>query len=161
MISPTLCAPLYLAGVIATNTTISRENLNTPGSQIAEIGMGGLSGLPLCERATVVIRHLREKLGKEAAIIGVGGIDLPQLAQEKLDAGADLAASVHRLRYELRVWCEDLKQFCSSGFSSRYVFQTKNLILHEQSINLSQGYSRFVLVALSVTSMTFAIRAAC
>ncbi|MBP6812585.1 MAG: quinone-dependent dihydroorotate dehydrogenase [Saprospiraceae bacterium] len=89
-----------LAGVIATNTTISRVNLNTAESQIAEIGMGGLSGLPLCERATIVIRHLREKLGKEAVIIGVGGIDSPQSAQEKLDAGADLVQVYTGLIYE-------------------------------------------------------------
>src|SRR5690606_22264724 len=49
-----------LAGVIATNTTISRKNLNTSEAEIAAIGMGGLSGAPVRERATTVIRYLRE-----------------------------------------------------------------------------------------------------
>ncbi|MFN0173406.1 MAG: quinone-dependent dihydroorotate dehydrogenase [Saprospiraceae bacterium] len=89
-----------LAGVIATNTSISRENLKTPESQIAEIGMGGLSGLPLCERATAIIRHMREKLGKGAVIIGVGGIDSPQSTNEKLGAGADLVQVYTGLIYE-------------------------------------------------------------
>ena len=89
-----------LAGVIATNTTISRENLNTPESQIAEMGLGGLSGVPVRERATEVIRYLREKLGKEVVIIGVGGIDSAKSAQEKLDAGADLVQIYTGLIYE-------------------------------------------------------------
>lgn len=79
-----------LAGVIATNTTISRANLNTPESVISGIGAGGLSGAPVRKRATTVIRYLRNKLGKETVIIGVGGIDSAASAQEKLDAGADL-----------------------------------------------------------------------
>lgn len=89
-----------LAGVIATNTTISRAALSTPESQIAAIGMGGLSGVPVCARATEVIRYLREKLGKEAVIIGVGGIDSAASAQEKLDAGADLVQVYTGLVYE-------------------------------------------------------------
>ena len=62
--------------------------------------MGGLSGVPLCERATIVIRYLRERLGKEAVIIGVGGVDSAQSAQEKLDAGADLVQVYTGLIYE-------------------------------------------------------------
>ncbi len=89
-----------LAGVIATNTTISRENLNTPQSQIAAMGMGGLSGVPVRERATEVIRYLREKLGKEVTIIGVGGIDSAASAREKLEAGADLVQVYTGLIYE-------------------------------------------------------------
>lgn len=89
-----------LAGVIATNTTISRAALSTPESQIADIGMGGLSGVPVRARSTEVIRYLREKLGKEAVIIGVGGIDSAASAQEKLDAGADLVQVYTGLVYE-------------------------------------------------------------
>ena len=79
-----------LAGVIATNTTVSRANLNTAESVIADIGAGGLSGAPVRERATTVIRYLRSKLGQEFVIIAVGGIDSAASAQEKLDAGANL-----------------------------------------------------------------------
>lgn len=89
-----------LAGVIATNTTISRDALATSERQIESIGMGGLSGLPLRERSTAVIRYLRKKLGKEAIIIGVGGIDSPESAQEKWLAGADLVQVYTGLIYE-------------------------------------------------------------
>lgn len=77
-------------GVIATNTTISREGLQTPGEALSRIGAGGLSGKPLRERSNEVIRYLREKLGKDFPIIGVGGIMSPADAWEKLQAGADL-----------------------------------------------------------------------
>jgi len=79
-----------LAGVIATNTTISRADLQTPEKEVESYGMGGLSGVPVQARATAVIRYLRGKLGSNAVIIGVGGIDSAASAQEKLEAGADL-----------------------------------------------------------------------
>ena len=79
-----------LAGVVATNTTIRRDNLRTSGQELADIGPGGLSGAPGSDRATDVIRYLRGRLGPEVTIMGVGGIDSPQSAQEKLQAGADL-----------------------------------------------------------------------
>lgn len=79
-----------LAGVIATNTTISRENLRTLTARITQIGMGGLSGAPVRERSTEVVRYLRSKLGKDLIIIGVGGVDSPESAAEKIEAGADL-----------------------------------------------------------------------
>lgn len=77
-------------GVIATNTTISREGLKTPQAEVTAIGNGGLSGKPLTARATEVIRYLRENLGPKFPIIGVGGIMTPEDAIEKLKAGADL-----------------------------------------------------------------------
>ncbi len=89
-----------LAGVIATNTTISRSNLSTPDQALENIGAGGLSGAPLRERATAVIRTLREKLGPDTVIIGVGGIDSAAAAQEKLLAGADLVQVYSGLVYE-------------------------------------------------------------
>ncbi len=79
-----------LAGVIATNTTISRENLQTPASQVAAMGAGGLSGEPVRARATTVISHLRARLGTDAVIIGVGGVDSAASAREKIQAGANL-----------------------------------------------------------------------
>jgi dihydroorotate dehydrogenase len=77
-------------GVIATNTTISRELLKTPKDNVEAIGNGGVSGKPLTKRATDVIRYLRQKLGPTFPIIGVGGIMTTQDALEKLEAGADL-----------------------------------------------------------------------
>ena len=79
-----------IAGVIATNTTISRENLITPQQELTNIGAGGLSGKPLTKRSTEVIKILRSNLDKHIAIIGVGGIHSAQDAMDKLHAGADL-----------------------------------------------------------------------
>jgi dihydroorotate dehydrogenase len=83
------------AGVIATNTTIRRENadgtpLRTAAAAVAALGAGGLSGAPLRERATEVIRYLVEKSGRTFPVIGVGGIESPEDAAEKLRAGASL-----------------------------------------------------------------------
>lgn len=89
-----------LAGIIATNTTISRQGLKTAESEVKQMGAGGLSGVPVRERSTEVIRYLRAKMGKEAVIIGVGGIDSPQAAAEKLAAGADLIQMYTGLIYQ-------------------------------------------------------------
>ncbi len=77
-------------GVIATNTTISRENLKTNSKIIESIGAGGLSGKPVKNRSTEVIRYLAEKSNKAFPIIGIGGIHSETDALEKLDAGSDL-----------------------------------------------------------------------
>jgi dihydroorotate dehydrogenase len=79
-----------LAGVVATNTTISRERLATPKGVIDRIGPGGLSGRPLSARALVVVRRARARLGAGACVIGVGGIDSVESASAMLEAGADL-----------------------------------------------------------------------
>jgi dihydroorotate dehydrogenase len=77
-------------GVVATNTTISREGLKTDESEVKSLGMGGLSGKPLTRRSTEVIKYLSSKSNKAFPIIGVGGIHSPEDALEKLNAGADL-----------------------------------------------------------------------
>lgn len=87
-------------GVVATNTTISREGLKTPDSQLQSIGMGGLSGKPLTKRATDVIRYLHTKSGGSFPIIGVGGIHSAEDALEKLDAGATLVQLYTGFIYE-------------------------------------------------------------
>lgn len=89
-----------LDGVIATNTTISRDGLQTSRELLERIGAGGLSGKPLTVRATEVIRFLRARLGKDFPIIGVGGIMSPEDALEKLDAGADLVQLYTGFIYE-------------------------------------------------------------
>ncbi|MEC7114229.1 MAG: quinone-dependent dihydroorotate dehydrogenase, partial [Bacteroidota bacterium] len=83
-----LVADTGIDGVIATNTTISREGLRTPGTTVEAIGAGGLSGAPVRARSTEVVRYLRER--GDFAIIGVGGIEDGPSAREKADAGADL-----------------------------------------------------------------------
>ena len=77
-------------GVVATNTTVARKGLLEPQERLRKIGQGGLSGKPLTNRSTEVIRFLSEKSNKAFPIIGVGGIHTPQDALEKIAAGADL-----------------------------------------------------------------------
>jgi dihydroorotate dehydrogenase len=79
-----------IAGVIATNTTISRANLKEAQANIDAIGMGGLSGKPLTKRSTEVIKYLSDKSNQAFPIIGVGGIHSAEDAKEKLAAGACL-----------------------------------------------------------------------
>lgn len=87
-------------GLIATNTTISRDGLQTPPQQVTSMGAGGLSGQPVKKRATEVIRYLHQKSGGSVTIIGVGGIAKPEDALEKLDAGASLVQVYTGLVYE-------------------------------------------------------------
>ncbi len=89
-----------IAGVIATNTTLDRSHLNTPHSTIEAIGAGGLSGKPLKNRATEVIRYLHQRSGGSLPIIGVGGIHSPEDALEKLQAGASLVQLYTGFVYE-------------------------------------------------------------
>jgi dihydroorotate dehydrogenase len=89
-----------IAGVIATNTTISRENLKTDKSIVESIGAGGVSGKPLKDKSTAVIRYLAEKSNKSFPIIGVGGIGSAADAIEKLDAGASLVQIYTSFIYE-------------------------------------------------------------
>jgi len=77
-------------GVIATNTTISRQNLITNSDEIEAMGAGGLSGKPLTQKSTEVIKQLRNLLGNSYLIMGVGGIHSAKDAQQKLEAGADV-----------------------------------------------------------------------
>lgn len=79
-----------IAGVIATNTTIERNHLTAGRQKAQRIGAGGLSGKPLRDRSTEVIRYIRQKSGGAFPIVGVGGIMTPDDAIEKLKAGASL-----------------------------------------------------------------------
>lgn len=81
---------LKLSGIVATNTTISRDGLKASQEKVAAMGAGGLSGKILRERSTEVVRYLRNKLSEDIAIVAVGGIFTGKDAKEKLEAGADL-----------------------------------------------------------------------
>ncbi|HYG18255.1 MAG TPA: dihydroorotate dehydrogenase (quinone), partial [Ohtaekwangia sp.] len=87
-------------GVIATNTTISREGLLTGKTELGAIGNGGLSGKPLMARSTEVVRYLRQRLGSSYPIIAAGGIMTPEDAVEKVRAGADLVQVYTGFIYE-------------------------------------------------------------
>ncbi|WP_026955143.1 quinone-dependent dihydroorotate dehydrogenase [Algoriphagus vanfongensis] len=87
-------------GVIATNTTIDRSQLQTDKNEVEAIGAGGVSGKVLKKRSTEVIRYLSEKSNKAFPIIGVGGIYSPEDAIEKLEAGASLVQVYSGMIYE-------------------------------------------------------------
>lgn len=91
---------LDLPGMIISNTTISRKNIKTGKDIIEKIGDGGVSGAPLFDRSTSMLRMARQLLGEEAVLIGVGGIHSLETAKEKLDAGADLIQMYTGLIYE-------------------------------------------------------------
>ncbi|SEQ84858.1 quinone-dependent dihydroorotate dehydrogenase [Neolewinella agarilytica] len=99
-----------IAGIIATNTTIAREPLTTDAGKVSAIGNGGLSGAPVRERSTEVIRYLYENSGGTLDIIGVGGIDSPGAALEKLEAGAKLIQVYSGMVYAGPGLIRDIKQ---------------------------------------------------
>ena len=92
-----------LDGVVATNTTISRDGLDTPAADVAAQGAGGLSGAPLRERALEVLRLLRGR-SRELGLIGVGGIGGVEDAVVRLDAGADLLQAYSAFVFEGPLW---------------------------------------------------------
>ncbi len=81
---------LQIDGIIATNTTVSRDNLRTDAKRVAACGEGGLSGKPLSSRSTRMIAELYELTGGRIPLIGVGGIFNANDAWEKISAGASL-----------------------------------------------------------------------
>ncbi len=85
-----LALEIKLDGLVATNTTISREGLTTPSSRLTAIGAGGLSGAPLKQRSTEVVKYLCERLKGEIPVMASGGIFTGEDANEKLAAGAAL-----------------------------------------------------------------------
>ncbi|WP_294213047.1 quinone-dependent dihydroorotate dehydrogenase [uncultured Chryseobacterium sp.] len=95
-----LIAETKIDGVIVSNTSVNREGLKTPPEVLAEIGNGGLSGKPIRERSTRMIRYLSEKSNRAFPIIGVGGIHSAKDAIEKLDAGASLVQLYTGFIYE-------------------------------------------------------------
>ncbi|MBX4336536.1 quinone-dependent dihydroorotate dehydrogenase [Bartonella raoultii] len=84
-------------GLIVSNTTLSRQGLINKTSSSET---GGLSGRPLFERSTIILAKMRQKLGKDIAIIGVGGVKDAQTALEKIKAGADLIQLYSGMVYE-------------------------------------------------------------
>ncbi|WP_432479128.1 quinone-dependent dihydroorotate dehydrogenase [Nocardioides sp. GXQ0305] len=93
-----------LDGIIATNTTTSRAALASDVAQVQRIGAGGLSGQPLRARATEVVRLLRERVGPDLALVGVGGITTVDDARERLAAGATLLQAYTAFVYEGPFW---------------------------------------------------------
>lgn len=102
-----------LDGIIATNTTTSRNNLKTNKSKIEKIGNGGLSGEPLKNKSTEVIRYISKKTDGNLPIIGVGGIMNPKDALDKIKAGADLIQLYTGFIYEGPSIVKKINQYLS------------------------------------------------
>jgi dihydroorotate dehydrogenase len=99
-----LALAIGLDGIVATNTTTGREGLLSPATEVERAGEGGLSGQPLRARALDVVRLLRDRVGDELTLIGVGGITTVDDARERLDAGADLVQGYTAFVYEGPLW---------------------------------------------------------
>lgn len=95
-----LALELGIDGIIATNTTISRDGLTTPASTVAALGAGGLSGAPLRERSLRVLRRLRGRLGDRVLLVAAGGIETAEDAWQRILAGATLVQIYSALIYE-------------------------------------------------------------
>ena len=85
-----LAVELGLAGIVATNTTISREGLATDRAKVEAMGAGGISGAPLNDRSLEVLKRLRARVGDQLVLVSVGGISTPEQAWERIAAGASL-----------------------------------------------------------------------
>lgn len=99
-----------ISGIIATNTTISRDGLSTAASRIEDIDNGGLSGAPLAHRSTEVIKYLHKHSGGSFPIIGVGGICTAQDAVDKIQAGAVLVQLYSGMIYSGPSLVKDVKK---------------------------------------------------
>jgi dihydroorotate dehydrogenase len=105
-----LATELGLAGIIATNTTISRENLKTAKSKIDTFGAGGLSGAPLKARSLEVLQVLKAAIGKGQIIISVGGIETTSEARERLAAGATLVQGYTGFIFDGPFWARKINR---------------------------------------------------
>jgi len=85
-----LALEIKLDGLVATNTTISREQLQTTNDEVQAIGAGGLSGAPVRKRSTEIVRYIHQKTNGRIPVIASGGIFTAEDAKEKLAAGASL-----------------------------------------------------------------------
>lgn len=85
-----LALEIKLDGLVAANTTVSRNQLQTSHAKLQNIGAGGLSGLPLKAHATEIVKYIAEKTNGQIPVIASGGIFIGADAQDKLDAGASL-----------------------------------------------------------------------
>ena len=85
-----LALEIKLDGLVATNTTITRDKLITQDTELKMMGAGGLSGLPVQKRSTEIVHYIHQKTNRQIPIIASGGIFTAADAQEKLHAGASL-----------------------------------------------------------------------
>ncbi|HMZ13115.1 MAG TPA: quinone-dependent dihydroorotate dehydrogenase [Mycobacterium sp.] len=101
-----LAVELGLAGIVATNTTISRAGLRTPG--VDALGPGGISGPPVADRALAVLRRLRARVGDRLVLISVGGIETAEDAWRRITAGAALLQGYTGFVYGGGLWAKGI-----------------------------------------------------
>ncbi|AFS14233.1 dihydroorotate dehydrogenase (quinone) [Mycobacterium paraintracellulare] len=116
-----LAVELGLAGIVATNTTISRQGLRTPG--VDELGAGGISGPPVARRAVEVLRRLYGRVGDRLVLISVGGIENADDAWERITAGASLLQGYTGFIYGGGLWAKQIhdgvaRRLHDGGFAS-------------------------------------------
>lgn len=95
-----LALDLGLDGIIATNTTIRRDGLDSDAAEVERCGAGGLSGPPIHERSLEVLKRLRARVGDGLALISVGGIETAEQAWERIQTGATLVQIYTAFIYE-------------------------------------------------------------
>jgi len=99
-----LAVSLGLSGIIANNTTISRDGLVTPADEVSAMGAGGLSGAPVAARSLEVLRRVRAAVPSDFCVIAVGGVTTEQDVQDRIDAGATLVQGYTAFLYEGPTW---------------------------------------------------------
>jgi dihydroorotate dehydrogenase len=105
-----LAVELGLAGIIVTNTTISRAGLVTDPAVVAAAGEGGLSGAPLKARSLAVLRRVRAVVPAAFTVISVGGVETADDVRERLDAGADLVQGYTAFLYRGPLWARQVNR---------------------------------------------------
>jgi len=105
-----LAVDTHLAGIIAANTTISREGLETDSAVVAAAGEGGLSGAPLGARALEVLRIVRAVVPAGFCVISVGGVETAADVKERLDAGATLVQGYTAFLYRGPLWARQINR---------------------------------------------------
>lgn len=103
-----------LDGIIATNTTITRDGLLTPAAKVAAAGAGGLSGKPLAARSLAVLKLLRSVVPADFTLISVGGVETGEDVQERLDAGATLVQGYSAFIYQGPLWAQRINRALES-----------------------------------------------
>jgi dihydroorotate dehydrogenase len=116
-----LAVELGLAGIVATNTTISREGLRTPG--VEALGAGGVSGPPVAQRSLEILRRLYARVGDRLVLISVGGIETADDAWERITAGATLLQGYTGFIYGGGLWAKRIhdgiaQRLRAGGFAS-------------------------------------------
>ncbi|NLP85972.1 quinone-dependent dihydroorotate dehydrogenase [Microbacterium sp. CFH 90308] len=105
-----LAVELGLAGLIATNTTISREGLATDPATVAAAGDGGLSGAPLRTRSLEVLRLVRAAVPADFCVVSVGGVETAAHVRERMDAGATLVQGYTAFLYRGPLWARQINR---------------------------------------------------